>query len=104
MVNVLMKSTKTTVIEVVLIGFFVVNFELICNNNPEAYLGYCETPTGICLFKVNNENTRAKCEICSKLTKKTPDLRPLPRSGVFIVNVEQISHIVLVCSLLTLCR
>ena len=32
-------------------------------------------PTGICLFKVNNKNTRTRCEICSKLTIKTPERR-----------------------------
>ena len=28
-------------------------------------------PTNIYLFKVNNRNTRKRCEICSKLTGKT---------------------------------
>ena len=27
--------------------------------------------TDICLFKVNNDNTKTMCEICSKLTTKT---------------------------------
>ena len=27
---------------------------------------------GICLIKVNNRNTRTRCEICSKLTIKAP--------------------------------
>ena len=27
----------------------------------------------ICLFKVNHEYSRKKCEICSKLTIKTPE-------------------------------
>ena len=31
--------------------------------------------TGIYLLKVNNRNTGISCEICSKLTKKTPELR-----------------------------
>ena len=30
-------------------------------------------PVGICLLKVNNRNTRTRCEICSKLTIKTPE-------------------------------
>ena len=30
-------------------------------------------PAGIYLLKVNNRNTRAKCEICSKFTKKTSE-------------------------------
>ena len=31
-------------------------------------------PVGIYMFKVNNRNTRTRCEICSKLTIKTPEL------------------------------
>ena len=30
-------------------------------------------PANIYLFKVNNRNTRKRCEICSKLTIKTPE-------------------------------
>ena len=30
-------------------------------------------PVGIYLLKVNNRNTRTKCEICSKFTIKTPE-------------------------------
>ena len=56
------------------------------------------------LFKVNNKNTRTRCEICSKLTVKTPERRHCRRSGVFIVNFEHISHFVLVFLLLTLSR
>ena len=41
-----------------------------------------ECPAGIYLLKVNNRNTR--------------------RSGIFVVNFEHISHIVLVFQLLTL--
>ena len=67
---------------------------------------------GIYLFKGNNGNTRTICEIYSKLTIKTPERQPVPEplfnynikrgsgtgrcSIVFIVNFEQISHIVLV--------
>ena len=47
----------------------------------------------IYLFKVNNWNTKTVCEICSKLAIKKPG---------FIVNFEQISHIVLVFPSLTL--
>ena len=32
-------------------------------------------PAGIYLFKVNNRNTRTRCEICSKLTINTPERR-----------------------------
>ena len=33
------------------------------------------SPAGNCMFKVNNRNTRTRCEICSKLTIKTPERR-----------------------------
>ena len=52
------------------------------------------------MFKVNNRTARTRCEICSKLTIKTPERR----SGVFIVNFEHISHRFLVFLLLTLSR
>ena len=55
---------------------------------------------GIYMLKVNNRNTRARCEICSKLTIKIPERL----SGIFIVNFEHISHLVLVILLLTLSR
>ena len=32
-------------------------------------------PAGIYLLKVNNRNTGTRCEICSKLTIKTPERR-----------------------------
>ena len=40
------------------------------------------------MFKFNNRNNRARCEICSKLTKRTPEQCQCHRSGVFIVNFE----------------
>ena len=66
--------------------------------------------TSIYLFKVNNQSTRPNCKICSKLTikkevvwckvkttkKKQWHWR---RSGVSIVNFEQISQIVPRCSI-----
>ena len=43
------------------------------------------------MFKVNNRN-RARCEIWSKLTIKTPEWRYFtPCSSVFIVNIEQVN-------------
>ena len=56
------------------------------------------------MFKVNNGNIRARCEICSKLTIKTGERRHWCRSGVFNVNFEHISHLVVVFLLLTLSR
>ena len=50
-------------------------------------------PVGVYLLKVNNRNTRTRCERCLKSVIKTP---------VFIVNFEHISHFVLVFQLLTL--
>ena len=83
-----------------------------------------QLPTDIYLFKVNTGNTRTMCEIrtvceiCSNLTVKTPERRhgrvillvKLQAEAtllhdivlVSIVNIEQISDIVLVFSLLTL--
>ena len=45
-----------------------------------------------------------RCEICSKLIIKTPERRQWRRSDVFIVNFENISHLLLVFPLLTLSR
>ena len=59
-------------------------------------------PVGIYMLKVNNRNTRARCEICSKLTMKTQERCQWRRPGAFIVNFEHILHLVLVFSLLTL--
>ena len=52
-------------------------------------------PAGIYLVKVNNGNTKTMREICSKLKIKTPERRQWRRSGVFIVNFEQVSRNVL---------
>ena len=55
------------------------------------------------MFKVDNRNSRATCEICSRLTK-TPELRHWLCSAVFIFNFEHTSHLVLMFLLLTLRR
>ena len=47
-------------------------------------------PAGIYLLKVNNRNTRTRCEICSKLTIKTPERRQWRRSGVSIFDFEHV--------------
>ena len=60
------------------------------------------SPAGIYLLKVNIRNTRLRCEMCSKLTIKTPEQYHWRRSGVFTVNFEHISYLVLVFLLLTL--
>ena len=46
-------------------------------------------------------NTRTRCEIYSKLKIKTPERRQWRRSGVFIINFEHISRLILVFLLLT---
>ena len=70
----------------------------------DLYILNDDIPAGNYTFKVNNRNTRTKCEICSKLTIKTPERRHWRRSGAFIVNFEHISHFVLVFLSLTLSR
>ena len=64
----------------------------------------CLYPAGIYMLKFNNRNIRTRCEICSNLTIKTPERRQWRHSGVFVVNFEHISHLVLVFLLLTLSR
>ena len=49
------------------------------------------TQPGFYLFKVNNrdiKNTRVRCEICLKLTVRSPEQRQWHRPGVFIVNFQ----------------
>ena len=53
-------------------------------------------PVGNSIFKVSNRNTKTRCEICSKLIIKTSERRHCRRSGVFIVDLEHISHLFLV--------
>ena len=64
-----------------------------------AHLGKCHLLAGIYMLKVNSKSTRARCEICSKLTIKTLEGR---RSGVCIVNFEHLSHVALAILLLAL--
>ena len=61
-------------------------------------------PAGNYMFKVNNRNTRTRCGVCSKLTKKIQQRLHWHRSGIFIVNFKHISHLALVFLLLTLSR
>ena len=68
------------------------------------FLLWKTSPVRNYMFKLNNRNTRTSCEICSKLTIKTPEQSHWRRSGVFIVNFEHISQLVLVFLLLTLSR
>ena len=63
----------------------------ITKSNAEIYF-----PAGNYMSKVNNKNTRTRCGRCSKLTIKTPERRQWHRSGVFVINLEYISRLVLV--------
>ena len=56
------------------------------------YLSNFLYPENTDLLKANNWNTAKRFEICSKLTKKTPERHQWCRSGVFIVNFEHISQ------------
>ena len=48
------------------------------------YIYSGKSPASNYMFKVNNKDTRTRCEICSKLTIKTPKV---------IVNFEHISQL-----------
>ena len=54
---------------------------------------------GINIFKVNKENTGTRCEICSKLTIKTPEKCQF---AISIFKCEHILQLVLVLLKLTL--
>ena len=57
---------------------FVVNFcsgQFIVYSSFEKLKVSLNFPAGIYLLKVNNRNARTRCEICSKLTIKTPERR-----------------------------
>ena len=42
----------------------------------------------------HNRNTSKRCELCSKLTVKTPERREWRRCGVFLRNFKQVSFFV----------
>ena len=51
---------------------------VVCHTNRDFFKvseNSSAAPVGIYLLKVNNRNTRTRCEICSKLTIKTPERR-----------------------------
>ena len=63
-------------------------------------------PTNIYLHKVNKRNTRRRCEICSKLTIKTPEQMQWYRSGVLTViygdhlTLDHVIYIIIIFRLL----
>ena len=83
-------------------NFAFILLEFFNHYNFGSLIGSRLFPADIYLLKVNNRNTRAKCETGSKLIIKTSERRQWRRSGAFIVNFEHISHFVLVFLLLTL--
>ena len=98
------KKSKSSETGVTMINGIVL-FLLICYKLKKIYVELENSPVSIYLLKVNNRNTRARCEICSKLTIKTPEGHQLCRSGAFIVNFDHISHLFLGFLLLTFnCR
>ena len=73
------------------------SYSVIFSNSLRWYYDPLATlPDGISLLKVHNRNTRTRCEICSKLSKKTPERR----QG--FVNVEHISCLFLPIDLFSL--
>ena len=56
------------------------------------------------IYLLNNGNIRARCKFYSKITIKAAKQRQWCYCCVFIVNLEQILHIVMVFSLLTLSK
>ena len=53
-------------------------------------------PVSICMFKVNNRNTKPRFEICSKLTIKTPERRQWDRSVSLLLTLN-IFHTLFYC-------
>ena len=88
-----------------------VQFSYVTMTNPEGFVEddnicrnmvECIFPVSIYVFQVNKGNTRTILEICSKLTIKTLEQCQRSRSGIFVVNFEQISRTLLVFLLLAL--
>ena len=71
-------------------------------NTMKTFLFRCIYPAINYLFKVNNRNTRKRCEICSKLAKKTQNDIIVVILVFFIVNCVHISHLFILFLLLTL--
>ena len=63
------------------VSFYLVNlFTRFCHSSSFSIVYSLKTfenrryPASICLLKVNNRNTRTRCETCSELTVKTPEI------------------------------
>ena len=75
------------------------NSWVMTSSNSTSQMNLFNYPANIYLFKVNNGN-RKRCEICSRLTIKTPERHQCRGFGVFTNNCEHISHLFLVFLLL----
>ena len=53
---------------------------------------YLDYPASNHFFKLSNTKTWKSCEISSKFTIETPERRQRRRSGVFVVDFDQISQ------------
>ena len=82
------------------IFFLLFPFKSFITNKPVCFFSSLSCQRTIAannyLLKVNNKNTRKKCEICLKLTIKTLERPCLHCSGVFIVNFDHNSYLFLV--------
>ena len=65
------------------------------SSTKDVWQGSQSTQPAFTCLKLTVETLQRECEICSMLTIKTPERRHWRRSGVFIVNFEHISHLVL---------
>ena len=98
----LRKSSKRERIVKRIWNQFQKNLKPICDNKRENCIRHTAAtlvlfPAGNYMFKVNNRNTRARCEICSKLTINIPERRQrlwtyfTRCSSVSIVNFEHVN-------------
>ena len=83
--------------------YFIYFFVILClwKGVVRTFSFACTQPTITC-SKLKNKNSRTRYEIGMKLTIKTPERRQWRRSGLFIVNFEQVSYLTLMFLFLTL--
>ena len=64
------------------------SFVLVWNSTCKHPLSFLFHPANIYLFKVNNRNIKITSEICSKLTKKTPEQCHCRRSAILLLSLN----------------
>ena len=64
----------------------------------DSLMSYADSiyPAGNYMFKVNNRNSRTRCELCLKLTIKIPERRHDVVLVSLLITLKHISHLVLV--------